>query len=83
LPAAGALHRLFRLSALLEPYLPVAPLLPGALARATRLSCPVHDGLYLEASAVTGLPLVTADRRRAALGGEGARVVLLSDVPTA
>jgi len=48
-----------------------------------RLSCPVHDGLYLEASAVTGLPLVTADRRLAALGGEGARVVLLSDVPAA
>ncbi len=60
--------------------LPAALLLGAALRRAVTLDHPVYDCLYLEASAVTGLPLVTADRRLACLSGDGAEVILLSDL---
>lgn len=60
--------------------LPAALLLSAALRRAVALRHPVYDCLYLEASAVTGLPLVTADRRLARLSGDGAEVILLSDL---
>lgn len=83
LSAEGATHRLARLAALPIETLPHATLLPGALARALRHDHPVYDCLYLEASARTGLPLVTADRRLAALAGDGAQVLLLGDLPAA
>ncbi|WP_338665895.1 type II toxin-antitoxin system VapC family toxin [Pararoseomonas sp. SCSIO 73927] len=83
LSGEAAALRLQRLSALRLEMSPSQALLAGALARAMRLSHPIYDCLYLETAARAGLPLVTADRKLAALAGEGAQVVMLSDLPPA
>lgn len=83
LTAVEASERVVRLSALPIRPLRSATLLVGALSRAIRHGHPVYDCLYLEAAAVTGLTLVTADRRLARLADDGAEVVLLSDLPPA
>lgn len=58
-------------------------LLGGALDRALRHGHSVYDGLYLQASALTGWPLLTDDRRLARLADDGASVTLLADLPAA
>lgn len=72
--------RLALLASVEVEILAYAALLPRALTRALTLRHPVYDCLYLEAAALTGFPLVTADRRLARLSGDGADVLLLSDL---
>lgn len=77
LSAAEAAERLEVIGEAGIERLPGAALLPGALRHALRLGHPVYDCLYLEAAILTGLPLVTTDRRLAALAVPGCSVRLL------
>ena len=81
LDGAEALMRLEELRGLPVQLLPTRDLLPGALGRAIRQNHPVYDCVYLEAAAMTGLTLVTADRRLTAVNDGAAKVILLSDLP--
>lgn len=57
--------------------MPDAVLLPGAMRHALRLAHPIHDCLYVEAALWARMPLVTADRRLAALDVPGCDIRLL------
>lgn len=56
---------------------PSAPHLQDALSRAIRQDHSAYDCVYLAVAAARQAPLVTADRRLAALAGDGTEVLLL------
>ena len=80
LPAEQAADAAAALMALRVELLPAARFLPGALRRAIRLEHPVYDCLYLEAAAMLGVPLVTADARLRRLAPAGVEVIGLDDL---
>jgi predicted nucleic acid-binding protein len=61
--------------------LPNAALLPLAMLVATEAQHSVYDCLYVAAAELSGLPLITADRRLARLRWRDVRIVPLDDLP--
>jgi predicted nucleic acid-binding protein len=57
--------------------MPDSVLLPGAMGHALRLGHPIYDCLYIEAALWARMPLVTADRRLAAMDVPGCEIRLL------
>lgn len=80
LPAAEAEGAALALLALRVELLPASRFLAGALRRAVRLNHPIYDCLYLEAAAVLGLALVTADGRLLRMNEPGVEVLSLDDL---
>ena len=80
LPAEAAADAAAALLALRIELLPSRQFLAGSLRRAVRLAHPFYDCLYLEAAAMLGLSLVTADRRLLSFASAGLDVLGLDDL---
>ncbi len=75
--AAEATERLAVIAEAPIERMPLPVLLPGAMRLALQCGHPVYDCLYVEAALWTRMPLITADRRLAALEVPGCEIRLL------